>query len=573
MKSKLLKKQTDKEKILRILLILTAIAINIKYILVDFGIDAEFQITMSYRLAVGDKMFLDMWEPYQMSAFLCALFIKIYLWLFGTTTGIVLYLQLIGVLIDVGLAFFLYHTVKTYLNAEKTAFAMAWLFVLMSPKDIPLADYTNMQMWFSLLLCIFMFMQYKTKKRRFVVLAALSLCGAVLSYPSCLLLLISVLFVFGCCKDYKNALLFTGICVGAGLSYLGIIFLELSPADLIDTLHNILAIETSHAMSVAERFFWYFKDLVKILAVLIIVYGISYGIVRLIVMKKTNDREKIRSVVNIIFILGILIISLYTIICWQEYVRYTYAIVFIGVILSGGMIRCRHISKEKRYFYLCGTVISVTQFAATLLLTNLEFVASLPYLLIAVLAAFLPLGEAFHMIGKEKKIYILKTILVAVSVFVVVFRGLYIIRPMSGDVAPIYKIASIVKAGPAIGIVSEYMGPYMQNETMNEWEQYIEDGQSIYLIGDSLDTLGYLYKDTEVAAPSLVPTPGYNEMILKYWEQHPEKYPDVIIASCWYGDMQPYLEENEWMLQWIEEEYRPAYSIDGKYWRYYFREE
>ena len=348
--------------------------------------------------------------------------------------------------------------------------------------------------------------------------------------------------------------------------------MQVAPKDLIDTIHNILAIETSHSMSIAERFLWYFKDFGLILAVMVILYGISYGITRLLIIKKKSDKMQICGLTNVLFIVGMLFVSLYTIIRWQEYLRYTYAVVFPGVILAGIMCRCRIMSQEKRYFYLCGTVISVMQFVATLLLTNLAFVASLPYLLIAVMMAFLPLGEMFPIICKEKKISVFKTILVAVALIAVVFRGLYIIRPMSGDVAPIYKIASVVKSGPAIGIVSEYMGPYMQNESIKEWEQYIEDGQSIYLIGNSLDTLGYLYKDTEIAAPSLVPTPGYNETILKYWEQHPEKYPDVIIASCWYGEMQPYLEENEWMLQWIEEEYQPAYTVDGKYWRYYFRE-
>ena len=122
-----------------------------------------------------------------------------------------------------------------------------------------------------------------------------------------------------------------------------------------------------------------------------------------------------------------------------------------------------------------------------------------------------------------------------------------------------------------MGVISEYMGAYMQNETMKEWKQYIHDGDAIYLIGGSLDTLGYLYADTTVAAPSLVPTPGYNESILDYWEMNPEKYPDVIIASCWYGVENSMLTEDSWIMQWIEQEYRPQYVIDGKYWRYYFK--
>ena len=142
---------------------------------------------------------------------------------------------------------------------------------------------------------------------------------------------------------------------------------------------------------------------------------------------------------------------------------------------------------------------------------------------------------------------------------------------MNGDVSTILKIQGVVKEGPAAGIITEYMGAYMQNESMKEWEQYIKDGYSIFLIGGSLDTSGYMYSDTTIAAPSVVPTPGYNESILKYWEINPDKYPDVIIASCWYGTINSELGEDSWIMRWIEEEYKPRYYVDGKYWRYYFR--
>ena len=204
-------------------------------------------------------------------------------------------------------------------------------------------------------------------------------------------------------------------------------------------------------------------------------------------------------------------------------------------------------------------------------MTNLELIASVPYLLIAVMVAFLPIYEVMlekkEILGYDRFI---KTIL-CVSIFFLVFRNAYIIRPMNGEVSTIVKIAGVVKEGPAIGIISEYMGPFMQNETMKEWEQYIEDGDSVYLIGGALDTLAYLYADTMIAAPSLISTPGYNEDILTYWEVNPDKYPDVIIASCWYGIMNDILTEESWIMKWIEEEYQPVHFVDGKYWRYYFR--
>lgn len=566
-----MKLRFDAYGIFRILLVTAAVLMNIKYIFVDFGIDAEFQISMSYRLATGDIMFKEMWEPYQMSAFLCAFFIKLYLELFKTTTGIVLYLQVIGVLLDAGVSIFLYQIVRKHLNSEKTAFIMAWVFFLVAPKDIPIADYTNMQMWFSLLLCIFLFLQYKTGKKRFVVLAALSLCGAVLSYPSCLLLYLGVIGILLYSKDYKNILILTGICILMGGLYLCMIFLKVPVNEFVNVIHNMLAIETSHSMSIGARFWLYCKDFAKIIIVFAGIYGSSFAAIRVFLYKKIGNKAICGILTDAVFIIISIIIGLYTVICWQDYVRYSYSVAFLALIVIG-LKHIGKLSEDKKYFYLCGTIVSILQFISTLLLTNLVFVASVPFLLIAILVSFLPLAEAFHMVEGQKYANTFIKVCLIVGLVSLMFRNVYIIRPMQGDVSSILYIRSVVKEGPAIGIVSEYMGPYIQNESMQEWKEYIKDGQSIYLIGGSLDTLGYLYIDTEIAAPSLVPTPGYNEAILEYWETNPDKYPDVIVASCWYGQLSSELTEDSWIMQWIEEEYCPAYYIDGKYWRYYFKE-
>lgn len=559
------------ERTIRFLLLLAAVALSIKYIFVDFGIDAEFQTVMSYRFSEGALLFKEMWEPYQMSAFLCAFFIKIYTALFHTTTGIVIYLQIIGVLLDGAVACLLYRIVNKYLDCRNAAFAMAWVFFLVSPKDVPLPEYANMQIWFSMLLCITMFLSYKTQKKRWIILSALCLCGAVLSYPSCLLLFVGAILLLLYRGDNKGALLFGATCLVTGLLYLFPVFRQVSFSDFAVFLENMFSLETSHSEGLLEKCFSYLKDAACIAVVFCIAYGIAYGIVRFLHNRngETHEKEYGKALTDALFFGIVLLISLYTVVFWKEYVRYCYSLVFLAVILIGAHYR-KKLSSDKFCFYLCGTVISLFQFVATLLLTNLVLMASIPYLLIAVLMAFLPISEELKTINITAPKRNPAIAVLICGVLFLLFRNAYIIRPMNGDVSTILNIGGIVKSGPAMGIISEYMGPYMQNESMKEWEQYIKDGDSVFLIGGSLDTLGYLYSDTVIAAPSLVPTPGYNESILKYWEMNPEKYPDVIVASCWYGTLHSDLSEDSWIMQWIEEEYQPASYVDGKYWRYYF---
>lgn len=263
-------------------------------------------------------------------------------------------------------------------------------------------------------------------------------------------------------------------------------------------------------------------------------------------------------------------VSLYTVFFWNMYTRYAYSLSFLAVIIIGTHYS-KKLSGSKKYFYICGNIISFLSFLATLLLTDLQFIGSVSYLLIAVTAAFLPIGEVLGERTGKKWFRMLKRGVVMCGAVLLIFRNSYLIRPMYLQTNTILQLGGIVKEGPAIGIISGYMGPYMQNESIREWRQYIEEGSTIWLIGDPLDTLGYLYLNTEIGAPSTVCTPGYNESVLEYWKMNPDKYPDVVIASCWYGNLNSELQKNDWIMQWLNEDFRPAYVVDGMFWRYYFK--
>ncbi len=563
-------------------MIFAAVCLCVKYIFVDFGVDAEFQIAMSYRLAQGDRMFREMWEAYQMSAFLPALFIRIYLALFHTTTGIVLYLQAVGTLLDWAASCLLYRTVSKYLQCPGTAFAMAWIFAVVSPKDVPLPEYANMQIWFSMLLCLALFVHDRTGRRGMVVLAALCLCAAVLSYPSCLLLTAGVALLFFFRGRKKDFFLFLKVCVGMGIGYLWLTMRHISLEEFGIFFQNMLALETSHSGGLVKKFAAYLPDGVRIAALLAGAYGLAFVLARACLWasgrakgdkgRASWGREESRVLADLLFFVLILAVSLYRVIFWSEYTRYAYALSFLAVILIGTHY-FNKLSEDGKYFYLCCSILSVLDFLATLLLTDLELMGSVPYLLIAVVAAFLPIGKALQEVQGGRLLEILKKGMVIGGAALLIFRNIYLIRPMYLQANTILELGGIVKEGPAKGIVSSYMGPYMQNESIKEWKRYIEEGSTIWLIGSPLDTLGYLYLDTEIGAPSTVCTPGYNESVLEYWKRNPEKYPDVVIASCWYGELNAELQTNGWIMEWIEEEFQPEYWVDGKFWRYYFKGE
>lgn len=552
--------------------ILASVFLAIKYIVVDFGIDAAFQISMSYRFVDGDIMFREMWEPYQTSTFLCALLIKVYMGLFHTTTGIVLFLQFVGVLIDLGIAFFMYKSLKKFSIADKnTAFAMALVFFLISPKDVALPEYANMQVWFTLLLGIFLFSYINSGKKLALLLAAGSLCMAVLAYPSCLLLFVPAVCILMKAKDKTGAIILTLVCtLIGGLYVLCLLSQGLSVNELISSVHYILGIETSHSMSMGDKIIWYVKVSAQIAILFVSVYALLYGLYTLRSKLKNKDLSKTQKglLVDLLFFTIMLCIAVFVTVRSEQYTRYAYAIIFVALILIGFKHRRKLDDKQLQFYAIC-TIFSCVEFVGTLMLTNLGMIASLPYLLVATITSFIPISKALSDEISITWLRRLKTGVVVASALFLLGRNALIIRPLNGDVSTIFKVSGIVKSGPAVGLITEYMGAYIQNETIKEWEAYVPEGSNIYIVGDIVDTLPYLYSDTNISAPSLVPTPGYNEMIAEYWEINPDKYPDMIIVSCWYGSL--HISEDSWIMEWIENEYHPSYYVDGKYYRYYYR--
>lgn len=98
------------QKWLSVILFLGVAFLNVKKMFMDFDIDTEYAITMSYRLAMGDHMFSQMREPHQTSAFLLAFFIRIWMSTVGTTTGLVMYLNIVSLAIKfIIISFFTKH--------------------------------------------------------------------------------------------------------------------------------------------------------------------------------------------------------------------------------------------------------------------------------------------------------------------------------------------------------------------------------------------------------------------------------------------------------------------------------
>lgn len=549
---------------------------NIKRVFLDFDVDCEYAIAQSYRMARGDHMIAQMWEPHQTSAFLNAIFIKIYLLLTGTTTGIALYLNTVGLGAKLGVAYVFYRTFRKYCDSS-ILFFMCAFFMTVNAKNFIVLDFSNMMVYFSVLLCcaLFTYLQRQEEPGRnkfFLVLAAVCFCLEVLSYPSAIILfplLLVILCRYSVTKG-KDMWLFSGVCFAFGCAFLGILIAQAGWSQFWVSVNYIVTGDETHQVG---KFAVQLKTYAAEAGSVAALFG-GCAILSFLSGKVSAGRGASLTKFDyvkrfFIFLLGYNFIHILIDLSENGFhviFRLLYVAPYIPVLFFAFMLR-GNCEREERMAFDIGAEISLGSCVAVLLLTNLTLLTTVAYLTLGVMVSMMPIGRYLQKVmpnEKRMKMYGLFILFLAV----VIFKNIYVFRPSNRLHATILSVRNVVRDGPMMGIFSDYMGAYIRNSNLKDWRQYVHEGDKVLIIGYPVSTIGYLYEDTEICVDSTISSPTYSEKLLSYWELNPWKEPDVVILDCWFGE--PHFPEDEWIMEWIGENF-DSY-VDGTYIRVYRKE-
>ena len=378
------------------ILILGCILVNIKNIFTCFDVDAEYALAMPYRMLRGDKMLSQMWEPHQTSAFLAAIFMKMYLGLFHTTTGIVVYMNLVGVCFKGVVTLILYKTLKEVADRKALLCACVFFFT-MNPKAVLMPEFSNMQIWFSALLFCSLFQYFRSQKKGWLFLAGAFLCLEVLAYPSCVIVYFGVLLclVWYSEKKGRDIFLLTGECILAGSLYVLYFVSRMGGGEFLDNIREIVRGDASHGESIFSKLGGYGKEALWILAVIILNAALTCIVVKALsfVKRRRNRGERLkpkREWYIPCFLLCLCVQAFIGTVAimagagrqdayFQHHIRQGYqAVLFIvwGVL---GWRLCRYCGEEIARACRIGLLLSLCGIAAVLTLTNLTVFSTLLY--------------------------------------------------------------------------------------------------------------------------------------------------------------------------------------------------
>lgn len=560
------------------LLILTVLA-AIKMLLQNFSLDEEYQVLMTYRHIMGDEMISTMWEPHQTSSFLCTLFAWPYYLITGTFTGIVIYLRFIGTLIHLGISLYLYRVFKHFLNKDYS-FYLSLIFFNTIPKLIMLPEFGSMQVWFGVLCFLLIidsaenitFAHTGTVHIRScikLVLAALSLCLEVLSYPSCALLFLPfIVMIWYFHREHRldKCLLFTGTCGLTGGIYVGYFTIRLGFDVLLRNVEAILNSDLTHTFETGSK--------LAVLGECLLQYAVTFAVLTVLAavisavpfIRKHLPQQKGLAVIGMIITLA----NVYQLILWLILNKgYEYLQIHLAVTLCLGLwLLCFKLPRKDTFtsYMWFGAVIGIISLACVMMLTDLTLLASIPH---GMLGSICMLALLAYIAG-EYKPYML-FLLITFCLTACIGKG-YTLRDGFGGYNNILQSQGICKNGPAIGTITTYMGAYIYNNEYEFWQQNIEEGSKVMIVTanvQSVNTIQYTFKNAEVCHYSIVDPTAYDERLLTYWSYYPDKVPDVIVVDCWYGNL--FFEEDSWIMQYIENDFNYTEVIDGDYVRVYKR--
>ena len=547
-----------------------AILANIKSVFADYDVDLSYAVVTSYRHLSGERMFMEMREPHQTSGFLLDALMWIFRRITGSYDGVVVFLNIFGVIAYAVLAVLLVNTLKKYTDL-KIAHLIGVMVFAFRVRQIVMPEFSNMLSGFSILLIVLLIRHLeKENDLLYLFASALTLCLMALSYPSAVIAYIAVIVVFirYSKTKKKDILFFSIICATCGAAYILLFSIRAGGlAEFIGILKLIVSGDSTHDFGFNSDLGFYFRDLIIGCAWLIASYLVAsfISLIYKAISKKTNPSIFAVSF-GCVFILINLITCVSVDVIQKPTMKYVFGSIWLFLIIYAffGIKEC---SEGEKGIWVIALFISLADIISVFALTNMDLISVIQYLVPAGAVSVIPLSKRFakNQSYKESSFDYSYILPVFIALLVVLHRGI-VMRDYAVRCSSIAGIESIVKNGPAKGIVCSYMSSYMTKCNEEDWIQYVNPGESVLVVSNGLyDPLVYIFCDSSVSHYSTIDTPTFDETLISYWEQYPEKKPSVIAVECWYGDM--HVEEDSWIMNWISENCEMA--ADGRYFRFY----
>ncbi|MCM1119423.1 MAG: hypothetical protein NC543_08690 [bacterium] len=544
----------------------------VKAIWISLDIDESYAVACAYRMVRGDKLVRDMWEPHQLSAFLAALLAAPYIWIRGNTDYLVIYLRLVGILIHTGMGVLLYRQMKRNVD-PRFAVCILLLHLNYLPKWVQMPEFELMHYWCLLGIFLVLHMYFTGEKHKLFLpfIGGCLLTGSIMCYPTMILLWPFYLLALRLLERqycqrtgiaaWRSGFLFTLGAFVSGAAFLAYLFSYLSLDEImryvsyifLDTSHNVYSMGEKWAIYMGQM--W--EQALWCGGCLLLATGIVLAVSRKIF------KDRLLTAVAIAVTAGVLmqVRAIYGFLLGDEN-QFFFQIRYMAVLLPAVILCVCHYRRMALWLHLC-IIPSLVSLTAVLLVTNMDTNTAYTKVFLGVLASLLVLYQyARESVEDDFWKGFMRALCYAVGGLIL--AGLLICRLILIRVSgclPVTILAPLVRMenGPEKGVYVLADTAQIWNDNYRELEELVSGEDRVLYIG--AESLVYVKMEAVPATPSTHSTVVYNEMFLRYYEEHPERIPNVVVYdksfaenpvyALYYGYSLQYPE----FLDWLEENY------------------
>ncbi len=527
----------------------------IKTIFISSDIDEAYAIAQAYRLCKGDKMLINMWEPHQFSAYLPAVFMKLYMEITDTTDYIVIFLRIVGSLIHIAIGFWLYKVTCNFICKTESLFLFL-LHINFLTKWLQIPEFELMNYWYTLIIFMAFISYYRIcPKKIYLVISGIFMMLQLLNYPT--MILIYPFYMIGILKVGKKIkseiIISTVSAIIPGILFIIYLFSYMNIETFFKSISYVMSDPSHVERSLSERMLDFcisaLKNIGLMTGILIVIFFLLYIINRKDIKKILLISFSIEAIVYcIIHIYGCLFMDENQFFMQSRYLLIAVFSIVIYVAFN---------SKEKEIFWF-GIIPGFVSMFAALLLTNMTMNVAYSKLYICVISCFILL---FMLI--EKEIFKNITYIMCISLLISLFICKLILIRVTGCL-PVTINANFekIEVGPLKGI---YMVERTANTMNDNWSvisEYVSEKDNLFYFG--CENLIYLCTEANISAASVQGTSVFNQSFLDYFKENPSKYPTVVAVdknfkTDYYMVYNPY---NYIVDEWIEKEFEYSNKIE-----------
>lgn len=582
-----------------ILSLLTILGI-IKSVFISFDVDEAYAIAQSYRMTLGDRILLDLWEPHQFSGYFSATLIKLFTLFTKSTDGIVIFLRVSGILIHGGLGAFLYTTLRKSFQ-KNVCLLVLLLHLNFLAKWIAMPEFELMCYWYLILsgLCFIKYFQGK-QNILWMILSGVLFILQMLNYPTMAILFpayiagIIILSKKYSVKPLKAVMAYGVTALSSGVLFLVYLFSYMDFSTFKYNLSHMMADPSHTARTFNQRMLDFTFEFLVDLSIFAGIFAVCF-LLAFLIRKITQKAGKGKFAKNLLYFripetaicLGITGLCIYQAVSClffdqnQFFLQERYLFTTISAII---LFVIKKKKKTQTDFLLFFSLLlpSVVALIGSLLLTNMSVNVSYTRLFPVTLVLFLYMEKPFTLMVHNKKqsengqtTFDANRILVSISAFAMIASlilcKLVLIRVTGCNNVTIKAPLTQVVNGPLKGvyILEEYASPWesdcilLQNNTTKD--------DNLFIFG--CENLLYLCSDASVSVASVQGTSVFDQNFLDYFEEHPEKYPTVVAVDHRFTEVEVYRYNpyNYIVADWISKEFQYDEIIEGDYMTLYIK--